>query len=263
LELVAPNFAGSSVAFESGWSAVLSLAHIGSAIGVTVTAALFIHQTSDSTVTASSLLLIPTTWLSGLTMLGYFFILFVSAMTHARFDEEIWGKPVHQVKWFGYTNSRLKSSDVGGPRQISGLENDSWSRYLVDIESSGRRAARYPVPDTEKAPWAPKIVRGRDSPFRTRPDSFDGSDCESDTSSQSSFSTGPYENPLPPRPLDVQIKGGKPGGSRFVERFRESQTLSRPAIEFPHEVDDHDKPIPKPRLSQWIRADAIRAFASR
>ncbi|KAH7877559.1 uncharacterized protein C8R40DRAFT_1168287 [Lentinula edodes] len=267
LELVAPNFAGTSVAFESGWSAVLSLSSIGSAIGVTISAAIFIRQTTESSVTASSFLLMPTTWLTSLTMLGYFFILFVSAMTHASFEEEIWTKPVCQVKWFGYTNSRLRSSDVSNPRELPGLENDSWARYLDGIESSGVRKARHPVTDPEKAPWASTHVRrGRDSPFRT-PIKREDSD-NSDTSSDSSFSLGARDSaPLPPLPLNVQVKGSKSvAGSRFIERFRESQTLSRPTrpvIDFPHEVDDHDKPIPLTRLSQWIRADAIKAFSSR
>ncbi|KAJ3726136.1 hypothetical protein C8R42DRAFT_718371 [Lentinula raphanica] len=270
VELFAPNFAGTSVAFESGWSAVLSLSHIGAAIGVTLSAAAFITQTTDISVTASSFLLIPTTWLSSLTMLGYFFVLFVSAMTHARYEEEIWTKPVCQVKWFGYTNSRLKSSDVSNPRQLPGFETDSWTRYLDDIESAGARKARYPISDNEKAPWAPTNVRrGRDSPFRG-PIKREYSDS-TDGSSESASSAGVRDSaPLPPLPLNIQVKGGKPvGGSRFIERFRESQTLSRPtgpgsaAVDFPHEVDDHDKPIPLTRLSQWIRADAVKAFTLR
>ncbi|KIK59762.1 hypothetical protein GYMLUDRAFT_261763 [Collybiopsis luxurians FD-317 M1] len=265
LELFAPNIAGSSVAFESCWSGVLSLAHIGAAVGTTINAAVFVHQTVDSVVVASSFLLMPATWLSSLTMLGYFFVLLVSAITHVPFEAEIWNKPVHQVKWFGYTNSKLKSSNISGPRQMPGFENDSWTHYLEDIESSGARKARYPVPDNEKAPWAPTNVRrGRDSPFRM-PVKREGS--EPDTSSESSFSTGSRENAdLPPLPLNIQVKGGKPVGSRFIERFRESQTLSRPSasiVDFPREVDDHDKPIPLPRLSQWIRADMRKAFASR
>ncbi|KAJ3786812.1 hypothetical protein GGU10DRAFT_162568 [Lentinula aff. detonsa] len=267
VELFAPNFAGTSVAFESGWSAVLSLSHIGAAIGVTIAASVFIKQTIDTSVNASSFLLVPTTWLTSLTMLGYSFILLVSAMTHVPFEEEIWTKPVCQVKWFGYTNARLRSSDVSHPRELPGLENDSWTRYLDDIESSGVRKARHPVPNTEKAPWAPTNVRrGRDSPFRG-PTKRENSDS-SDTSSDCSFSVGVRDSaPLPPLPLNVQVKGGKPvGESRFIERFRESQTLSRPAgpaVDFPREVDDHDKPIPLTRLSQWIRADAVKAFALR
>jgi hypothetical protein len=262
LELVAPKLAGSSVAFESSWSAILSLAHIGAAIGTTISAAVFIRETSEFAVIASSLLLIPTTWLSSLSMLAYFFVLFVSAMTHTRFEAEIWTKPVYQVKWFGYTNSRLKSSDVGGPRSVPGMENDSWTRYLNDIESVGVPQARNPALDNEKAPWAPTNVRrGRDSPFRTP---VKRESDNSDASSDSSFSIGPRESaPLPPLPLSVQVKGGKPIGSRFIERFRESQMLSRPSAPAIDQAYSHDKPIPRPRLSQWMSADTFRAFTSR
>jgi hypothetical protein len=218
-------------------------------------------------VTASSLLLIPATWLTSLTMLTYFFVLFVTTMTHRRFEVDIWTKPVYQVKWFGYTNSRLKSSEISRPR---GLETDSWTRYLEDIESSGLRKARNPLPATEKAPWAPNNVRrGRDSPFRgpvNKPPSNElSSGFDSDTCSESSFPSSSPRNSntlLPPRPLNIPVKG-KTAGSRFIERFRESQTLSRPVVEFPHEVEDHDKPIPKPRLSQWIRADTLKALTLR
>jgi len=196
-------------------------------------------------------------------MLGYFFVLFVTTMTHLQFEADIWTKPVHQVKWFGYANSRLKSSEISGPR---GEDKDTWTKYLEDIESSGARKARNPLVDTEKAPWAPSNVRrGRDQPFRnpmSRLDSDTSSSSESD-SEPSSPDSSPRIRPtfMPPLPLNIPVKGQNAGaGSRFIERFRESQTISRPVVEFPHEIVDHDKPIPKPRLSQWIRADTLRAL---
>ncbi|KAE9399306.1 hypothetical protein BT96DRAFT_920249 [Gymnopus androsaceus JB14] len=269
IELYAPNFAGSSVAFESGWAAALSISQLGATIGSTITTAAFIRDSSDLSVTASSLLLVPTTWLTSLTNLGYFFVLFVTTMTHVPFEAGIWTKPVHQVKWFGYTNSRLTSSEISRPR---GLEADSWTRYLENIETSGVKQARNPISDPEKAPWAPTNVRrGRDHPFRApakRSQSEDtlSSGFDSDTSSESSFSSGSPRSSslLPPLPLNIPVKGQTAGaGSRFIERFRESHTLSRPVMDFPHEVDDHDKPIPKPRLSQWISADTLKALTSR
>jgi hypothetical protein len=55
------------------------------------------------------------------------------------------------------------------------------------------------------------------------------------------------------------VAGNKPFGSRFVETFRESQTLSRSPNPFQTHVDD-SKPIPLPRLSEWIRADEIKGI---
>jgi hypothetical protein len=68
----------------------------------------------------------------------------------------------------------------------------------------------------------------------------------------------------------------QPDASRFIERFRESQLqpsaswwetpaqyglqLTPHAEVFPRKVDDHDVPIPLPRLSEWIRADAVRGI---
>ncbi|KAK7467018.1 hypothetical protein VKT23_004080 [Stygiomarasmius scandens] len=252
--MVWPQLTTAQVILECTWSAVLSLLQIGAAISVTVVASSAVRQADRAAVNASLSLLIPVTWLSSLCILAHFFVLFMSAMTHMQGDADIWSKSIYSVKWFGFSSTKIGPSDVGVPRPKTGFEDDSWTTYLADIESSAARKARYPASDIEKAPWAPSNVRrGRDAPFQTPARS------DTDTSRQSS-PTPRANDALPPLPLRVEPKASAVG-SRFIERFRESQRLSRAGAFnfFPTEVDDHDLPIPLPRFSRWFQANGEQA----
>ncbi|KAF9264786.1 hypothetical protein L218DRAFT_957978 [Marasmius fiardii PR-910] len=170
-------------------------------------------------------------------------------MIHARHDPDLWRSSICNVKWFGFSNTKIKIKDIGGPRPKTGFENDSWTLYVEDIESTAARKAKHPLPPTEKPSWAPTSQRrGVDPPFSTR--------------SQTPRSSGSIDYVT--TPLKVEVKGSSPSqGSRFIERFRDSFTISRPPnnpTSFPREVDDHDKPIPLPRLSKWVSAEALRGF---
>ncbi|THU86428.1 hypothetical protein K435DRAFT_805118 [Dendrothele bispora CBS 962.96] len=239
--LVWPQFNTAQIILECAWSAILSLLQIGAAISTTVVTSSVIRQKDNVAINASSFLLVPVTWLSSLCTLAHFFILFMSAMTHMQSDANIWSKSVYDIKWFGFSSVKLDASDVSSPRPKTGFEEDSWTMYLADIESSAGRKARYPPADHEKAPWAPTNVRrGRDAPFQAP--------VNSDTQSSRQSSPTPRANDaLPPLPLRVEPKAPAVG-SRFIERFRSFHF-------FPNSVDDHDQPIPLPRFSRWIRAD--------
>jgi hypothetical protein len=186
-------------------------------------------------------------------------------MLHKSMFPEIWSASASSVDWFVHRELNANS-----------MESDSWTRYLGDIESSVIRKQRFgntsdcgtnPNADPEKAPctqsirpqkapWAQTIRRGVDEPFTFRADSDVASEARSTTPSKLNAA-------LPPLPLRVEAKT-KSAGSRFIERFRESQTPVRssqqfgaaPSIPFPSGVDDHNKPIPLPRWSEWVRADA-------
>jgi hypothetical protein len=128
-----------------------------------------------------------------------------------------------------------------------GFENDSWTLYLEKIQHPGLGKFSEQFNDVEKAPWAASmsgnIRRGVDQPFARRSD---------ETAVER-----PESLALPPLPLRVEPKE-KPAGSRFIERFRESQLLSRGASPFASHIQDHDQPIPLPRLSQWISAESLK-----
>jgi len=138
----------------------------------------------------------------------------------------------------------------------SGLVPSS-SRPTEDVESSRRR-----TDGCVKAPWARSnnIRRGIDMPFKRQ---------ESPSTVRSSTSTAIVR--LPTMPLDAQ--GRNTTCSRFIEKIRESHIITRSETPiqngfhltsrgdaFPSKVDDHNLPIPLPRLSEWIRADAVKGI---
>ncbi|KAL0569008.1 hypothetical protein V5O48_012960 [Marasmius crinis-equi] len=240
------NFA--ILTLECAWTATLSLLQIGAAMGSAASITTMIREPTDPSVAVSSVLLLPTTWLLSILQLAYFLTLFVTSLIHSRLDPDIWRSSVYAVKWFGFANSRLKTSDVGIPRPKTGYGNDTWSQHLDDIESSAARKAKHPLPPTEKPAWAPTNARrGVDPPFSPRRDFSPRSSAE---------------DIIPPLKLETK-ESQKSAGSRFIERFRDSQNISRPPYKqtsFPREIDDHDQPIPLPRLSKWVSAEALRNF---
>jgi hypothetical protein len=183
--------------------------------------------------------------------IGYLAGLVGAVMIHKPMYPKIWSATASSVDWFVH---RTLNAD--------NMDDDSWTRYLTDIESSAVRKQKYGS-DPEKAPaegnaseklhWVPSIRRGVDQPFVLK---REGSSVGSDTSN-----TRPQCNldaALPPLPLRVETKSP---GSRFIEKFRESQILTRgKAAPFPPRIEDHDKPIPLPRWSEWIRADSMTAL---
>ncbi|KAJ7710015.1 hypothetical protein B0H17DRAFT_250101 [Mycena rosella] len=241
----------SSLKFECGWTALLLIVELAATIGVTVNIAppgnsLFAHT-----------FLVSAAWVTVAFALIYVAALITIVMVHKPMFPRIWSASASSVDWFCHRELNADS-----------LENDTWTRYLSDIESSGKQ--RFTIPDfgkptptppmMEKAPWAQNIRRGVDDPFTLK--------AESDAASEAnSFKLNAA---LPPLPLRVESKGV---GSRFVERFRESQMITRSTkgpptpfpqpvapTPFPRCVDDHDMPIPLPtNRSFWIRADSVHA----
>lgn len=175
--------------------------------------------------------------------------MFITGMAHIRLHPNIWMASIYSVEWFKSPASYPTEKDG----RTSDSNDDSWSRYMGDVEASRNQCGH-------KAPWARNIRRGIDAPFERR-----------DRSSSSPTSPSTTATPLPIAPLKVQPRSI--AGSRFIEKFRESQIVSRSETPsqygmhfssrvdpFPPRVEDHDLPIPLPRLSEWIRADAIKGI---
>ncbi|KAF8078047.1 hypothetical protein FPV67DRAFT_1404699, partial [Lyophyllum atratum] len=247
-ELVVSQANTAHILLECAWSAVLSVFQTGTAISVTVNGPAICRLTTDWDLCASSSLLVPTAWLSSIILFSYFLTLFIAAMVHVRPFPDIWTKTVYSIDWF-----RIPDCEKGDNSSHS--DADSWARYMKDIE-----AARNHVDNSTKAPWARNIRRGIDAPFKR--------------SNTSSAATSPSTalTSLPVAPLRVQSR--TIAGSRFLEKFRDSsritrsESLSQFATQsptqsgpFPPRVDNHDLPIPLPRLSEWIRADAINGIS--
>jgi len=253
LQLPFPRARTSWILFECIWSAVLSIFQIGSAIGTAVNYAMLAQETeiNDRAIYASMALLVQTTWFNSFTCLTYFCVLIISALTHRRAFEDIWSQSPYEIDWFHQDGDKVSivhpSAESKSHRVV-----DSWSRFMNDVECNPIKRKRAPSPVVDKAPWAEnqKVRRGVDNPFARKPE----------TTPQS---TTP--------PLRVQPKAASQDlasdHSRFLERFCESRTLSRPqtpsqlnrTARLPDPLHDHDLPIPLPKLSEWMRADAIQS----
>ncbi|KAF8212349.1 hypothetical protein K438DRAFT_2010589 [Mycena galopus ATCC 62051] len=258
LKITSPFLA--SLKFECTWSLILLLFQFAATIGATVHV---LPPRSAAVVSASHTLLIASAWMAAIITALYLAGLIGAIMLHKPMFPGIWSASAPSVDWF--VHRQLDANSV---------QNDSWTRYLGDIESSAMRKQQFGNtsdcrtnlntpnsnnprlnPYNEKAPWAQNIRRGVDEPFTFR--------TESDISSEArSTLTSKLNAALPPLPLRVEVKA-KSAGSRFIERFRESlvpvrssQQFAEPSTSFPPGVDDHNVPIPLPRRSEWVRADA-------
>jgi len=242
---------------------IMSLYQIGTAIGTTVTGpGMTCNIPRDWNVCASSLLLVPSTWLSSVLFLAYFLALFVATMAHKRLYSDIWKKSIYEIVWFGQSHETHEISSKGG--DPVGLDVDD----SEDIEKSSAQKQPYLIsPPIEHSPPVPpkttkSVRRGIDTPFRK---------LNGTSSNRSSRAMRRMASTMTlPSYLD---KSAKPeNGSRFVETFRESSTLARSQSfadfvankaakdPFPFPVDV-DAPIPLPRRSEWIGADALKGIS--
>ncbi|KAF8797932.1 hypothetical protein BYT27DRAFT_7203618 [Phlegmacium glaucopus] len=248
----------SRILLECSWVGIMSLFQIGVAISSTATGPGMVCYTSlEWSVCASSSLLVPSTWLSSILFLAYFLTLFITTMAHRYLYPDIWKRSMYGVAWFGRSHEII-SKDV-----------DPYIDHYADIESSSARKRLYPISDPIEnvAPWATnRVRRGVDPPFSRQPIKGTSSNRSSPTGSTSDLSNSFPSYPNKSAKVDT--------GSRFIEKFRESTLLARSeSLEhfvanyqtrqdsFPPSVLDVDAPIPLPRLSEWVRADALRGLS--
>lgn len=164
-------------------------------------------------------------------------------MAHRRVQLDIWHETVYSVAWF---NDAPAFSIKCNVHSDSGFTSSSQAKS--DVES-------------QTPSWAQcgHIRRGVDVPFKR----------QGALPMLSSISTVSVD--LPAVPLNAQRRDTV--GSRFVEKFQDSQLIThletplqsgiRAMLHkdpFPLKVDNHDLPIPLPRLSEWIRADALKGI---
>ncbi|KAJ7905386.1 hypothetical protein B0H14DRAFT_3541409 [Mycena olivaceomarginata] len=246
LKITSPFLA--SLKFECGWLTLLLMFQFAATIGASVHV---LPPGSSSVVSASHRLLLAAAWMAAVLTALYLAALIGAIMLHKSMFSEIWSASAPSVDWF--VHRKLDANN---------MESDSWTRYLGDIESSAMRKQRFgntsdygtnATTDPKPQSLPRESAMGTKHPSRT----------ESDVASEArSVSPSKLNAALPPLPLRVEAKSKSPG-SRFIERFRESQVPVRPSprvglpsTPFPSAVDDHNMPIPLPRWSEWIRADA-------
>jgi len=251
----------SRILVECNWVGIMSLFQIGSAMRSTVNGpGMACHTSLEWNVCASSLLLVPSTWLSSMLFLTYFLALFMTTMAHKCLYSDIWRRSVYEVVWFGPSHEIPLKSNA-----INHLDIDPYiDPYYEDIEDSSVREQPYTIyePIEKTPPLATNhIRRGIDPPFALQP-----------KSTRSNRSSSAVSNSSLPSYPNKSAKSET--GSRFIEKFRESTLLARSeSLEhfvakyqarqdsFPPSVADADAPIPLTRLSEWVRADALRGIS--
>jgi len=268
LAMVAPAARTARVGFECCWIVIFTVLQFAATVSTTAVGP-FICQsgTGNWEACASSSLMVPSAWLSTFTLLTYLFVLFCSTFAHWSTRPAIWSATVISVPWF----TQCKSDAHGGVTCHPSDKNNSQQCCCLkkgdietpfDIPKKGNGHGQQP-------PWAQRlhIRRGVDKPFAQN------TSTSSNTSNRSSPTTATVPLPPPSAPTQ-QSKLAQPEGSRFIERFQELnvqpsapwwETPSQYGLQltphtevFPRKVDDHDLPILLPRLSGWIRADAVR-----
>ncbi|KIK98843.1 hypothetical protein PAXRUDRAFT_627810 [Paxillus rubicundulus Ve08.2h10] len=260
------------VRVECAWTVLMSTLQLAASISVTVNGPpVYCQMRSHWATCASSSLLVPVSWLATLIILTYCLTIYITSTAHATSLPSIWTTPVSAVPWFGpiaapsqltaQKDSKAFSSSSASdePCAITAYIAERWEK-LSGIErqsaptgpilfSKGRQSV-----DSTRPAWArqEKARRGVDNPFSRVPPAQEGR----------------ATIPLPPpraQPKEVVV----PRDSHYVEVCRQSEMTSlknnssshstpQTATVFPNKISDPDVPIPLPRLSEWIRADAAR-----
>jgi len=285
--LVFPNTRTANVAFECGWTAIVSLLQLGAAIAVTVYGPALVCQSETAWgICASSHLLVSASWLSSFTIISYFLMLFGAAIAHMHSYPFIWWNTVYSVPWFV-----PPTSNEPDPRQSEG----SPSRSKIMSASSDRShessiAVRYlrhrfstkieevenltePIlfprqnnglpavqPRASLPGWAQKgiIRRGLDTPFARKEDTASAAETSELATPQprkAHFRRGvdpPFATRVGPTiPPAIYIASNPHFDVHPLSLLRHKNTIS-PA--FSHNVEDQDSPIPLPSHSEWIPA---------
>ncbi|TFK29840.1 hypothetical protein FA15DRAFT_608654 [Coprinopsis marcescibilis] len=268
LEAIRPFTRTSLIIVECSWTALLSLFQLGAAISATINGpSTFCRPNIPDSFCASSSLLIPALWMKCLLCFGYCFTLLISVLAHRTVVPDIWGETIYTVNWF-YADSTSPIQLPIGESRWEKEYSKSHSRVgsLDDLESGSLRQKHFSIDRSTDvvAPWAQEKnhKRGVDSPFSVSKPLADSPAYATKTL------------PLVPSSYRLSTPRTSLSPSRFVERFRESRILSRNETpsqfgkhlikkdggpSFPTTIADHDRPIPLPRLSEWVKADVWKS----
>jgi len=228
---------------------IMSLFQIGTAIGTTIAGpGMACHTSLEWNVCASSLLLVPSTWFSSILFLAYFLALFMATVAHKHLYSNIWRRSIYGIVWFGQTHEISSKGNDAGRLNVDNCE---------DVENSSARKQSFlispPIEHTPPKAMNSVVRRGVDAPFSRKQN---GTGSNSPSRIVSTITLPSFPN-----------KSAKPeNGSRFIEKFRESARSESFAHFVANQVTkdpfplDIDAPIPLPRLSEWVGADALKGF---
>ncbi|OJA14877.1 hypothetical protein AZE42_00805 [Rhizopogon vesiculosus] len=272
------------VRFECGWTVLMSILQLSASIYVTTVGPPALCRSQSAwTVCASAALLVPVSWLTTFIMLAYCVTLCVIAATHVYFMPNLWTTPISAVPWFNLTESALYPAAVSPPTRplstsssFTSSESDSSCHVSKFITETWEKLSRVegrvidpskpilfspgsPSINSTRPAWAKQLQldtrRGVDQPFSTRGISPSGYSPE--------VPTPPPKARAKQAPGPKDLKSAQIYELQLARNSSESAcstlTLQTPTI-FPKKIADPDLPIPRPRLSEWIPADATTAI---
>jgi len=258
---------------ECAWTALMSTLQLAASVDVTVGSSIYCHTNPKWAMCASTSLLVQVSWLATFSILSYCLTLCVAAATHAESVPEIWTTPVPHVPWFRPSAEAEEepAAPVGTPKLPTREKTlSTWSgescavtKYIAERWDKLSRTERQSM-----ASGPILFTRGRQSDDATRP-------AWARLQSTRRGVDHPFAHPLPrckgppPQvalpplpPATHSSTVARPRESCFVEGSERRETSStrsdRMATNvFPKMIADPDSPIPRPNLSEWVRADTV------
>ncbi|KAI0065470.1 hypothetical protein BV25DRAFT_1693584 [Artomyces pyxidatus] len=247
------------VAFECGWTGVMSVLTLAASIDVTISGPPAVCQSkAPFSVCASSTVLVPVSWLIGLLMLGYFLTLLGMSVGHMHTVANIWTSSIYSVPWFAEHDCTKPAAPqlppiqtFFSPKRVS--RRHSTSSFPQDVEAHPQGPSEKPLPAVRPAdarsvestrPWWAIQLRGR--PGKDRP--FTGV-------MKGKGKAREYNEPQDasglrtPRSPDPDFHG------RWLYHGEEEEVIAV-YPKFQRSVLDPDKPIPLPKRGEWLPADS-------
>lgn len=273
-EVICPKARPSHVRFECGWTVLMGILQLAASIYATTASPPTLCQSQSTwTICASAALLVPISWLATFIMLAYCVTICVMAATHILFMPALWKMPVTAVPWFNLDDSMAVSfpsrplseissttwAESGSSCNISKYISETWEKLsrvegrVIEPSKPILFSRNCPSINSTRPAWAKQLElqtrRGVDQPFSTQ--------------RISPSSRSPKELSPPPKARAREVSG--PKDFKCAETCTDLQldkntswstlTPRTPTI-FPKRIVDPDLPIPRPRLSEWIPADA-------
>jgi len=221
----------------------MSLFQIGTAVGTTVTGLGATCSTSlEWSLCASTLLLVPSTWLSSMLFLAYFLALFMATMAHKQLYSNIWRKSIYEIVWFGQSRNISSKDNDTDP-----LDEDN----SEDIEKSSTQKQPYFIsPPIERTPVtrpkaANSVRRGVVAPFQ---------DTEKSSTQKQPYISSPIEfSPVTPPKAANSVRRGVVAPFQDIEKSStQKQPYSSPPIE--------DTTVTPPKAASSVRRGVVAPF---
>ncbi|KAI0341787.1 hypothetical protein BDW22DRAFT_275489 [Trametopsis cervina] len=264
------------VAFECGWTAVLSILQLAAAVDVSINGPPdYCSAPSLIAVCSSSTALTALSWASSTILMMYFLTLFITSVSHYGTYRGVWWTTVYNVPWFDNSHAVNVAFPSEGPAipakdPSSPYENPVFrahednlpltpphvpfaQRDNIDLERASHSGNGSSVSlDSCRPVWAKSVKtrRGVDPPFSSIPGAAQRISRALKSYWSGATNVPPTPPPKPSLPLPDHLSSNSfMNDSGFVDCHRASYG------HFPHEVEDIDLPIARTHMKEWVKAD--------